>query len=173
MKPFITDGCKDGRYTFRLQLEGVKRERLADTLIGNCIVAYALPEKHSFESAWQFRIFMGNDEIFEFSSACTAVAGWQEVGSLTIGCMEGERDSGDSVFKKYPAPRFCIAAVDCLVYEEANVYSECGIVLHDSGGGEWIIAAGVSPGSVSVKTPFSEDRFLPEFSANDYSRVAL
>jgi hypothetical protein len=95
-----------------------------------------------------------SDDVFEFSSASTVVTGWQEVGSLNIKCMLGKANSMDGVFRKLSAGPFQVADVRCLVYEDAGVYSECGIVFYDDVGGEWTIAAGIPPGSVSISAPF-------------------
>ncbi|WP_157655502.1 hypothetical protein [Burkholderia ubonensis] len=173
MKPFITDARRDGRYTLRFQLEGVKREWLRDMLVGARIVAYALPEGHSLECAWQCRFLLDGGGILEFSSACTVVAGWHEVGSLNIKKIVGKDDSNRDIFHEIAVEKFFIASIDCLVYDDPDVYSECGIVFRDGSGHELIIAAGVSPGSVSVKAPFANELFAPEFSLGDYGRVPL
>ncbi|WP_147426769.1 hypothetical protein [Trinickia fusca] len=173
MKPFITDACKDGRCTLPFQFEGVERERLEHMLVGNCIVAYALPDGHSLEGAWQCRFILADGGILEFSSACTVVDGWQEVGSLNIRCIRGEADLKGDIFKSILVGRFCIDAVECLIYEDPSVYSECGVILYDFLGRELIIAAGVSPGAVSIKAPFSDEHFSPEFPLDNYCRIAL
>lgn len=173
MKPFITDARKDGRCTLPLQLEGIERERLGDVLLGSSVVAYALPEGHSLESAWQCRFLLEKGGTFEFSSACTVVAGWQEVGSLNVKHILQGEDLNERLFIEVKVERFHITAVECLVYEAQEVYSECGIVLRDATGRELIVAAGVSPGSVSIKAPFSKEPFSPEFVLGDYRRVEL
>jgi hypothetical protein len=172
MKPFITDACKDGRCSLPFQFEGIERARVEGMLLGRSIVAYALPAGHSLGCAWQCRFMLGNGYALEFSSACTVVADWQEVGSLNIEYLAiGEADEGAAVFQEYEIGSFRIAAVERLVYEDSHVYSECGLVFHDKSGMEVIVAAGVSPGSVSINAPFSRERFAPEFPVADYHRA--
>jgi hypothetical protein len=173
MKPFITDACKDGRCTLPFQLEGLKREQLEDTLVGKCIVAYALPEGHSLECAWQCRFLLAHGSVLEFSSACTVVTGWQEVGSLNIKYSHSEADRSADIFKEVAVAKCHIAAIQRLIYEDSRVYSECGLVIHDLSGREVIVAAGVSPGSVSVSAPFSDESFSPEFPLTYYRHDLL
>ncbi|WP_426401023.1 hypothetical protein ACN9M1_27515 (plasmid) [Ralstonia sp. R-29] len=171
MKPFITNASEGGRYLLRLQTEGVHRDQIADAFSSRSIVAYALPEGHTLKCAWQCRIFLDNNDVFEFSSACTEVAGWQEVGSLNIERIRMVENSADAIFRRVGIENFAIVSVDCLVYETPDVYAECGIVLRAISGEEVIIAAGVSHGSVSVQAPFSSLPFDPEFSLPDYTRA--
>jgi len=156
------------------QFEGIKREQIEGMLLGKRIVAYALPAGHSLGCAWQCRFIFGDSYALEFSSACTVVAGWQEVGSLNVRFIpSGKADEGDAVFQECKIEGFSIAAVERLIYEDSHVYSECGLVFHERFGAEVIVAAGVSPGSVSIKAPFSKERFAPEFAVGDYCCTSL
>jgi len=159
MKPFNTNASEGDRYVLRLQTEGVRRDQIADAFSSRSIVAYALPEGHTLKCAWQCRIFLDNNDVFEFSSACTEVAAWQEVGSLNIERIQTVENSADALFSRAGIEKFTIASVDCLVYETPDVYAVCGIVLRAVSGEEVIIATGVSPGSVSVQASFSSLTF--------------
>lgn len=171
MKSHVTHAGQGDRCVLHLQTEGVRRDEIADAFSSRRIVAYGLPEGHTLKCAWQCRIFLDNNDVFEFSSACTEVAGWQEVGSLNIERIHPVENSAGALFSKTSIERFTIVSVDCLVYETPDVYAECGIVLRAVSGEEVIIAAGVSPGSVSVQAPFSSLPFDPEFSVPDYTRA--
>ena len=171
MKPFITDALENGRHMLRMQFEGMERSELKDLFLRKCIVAYALPKGHTLETAWQFQICFDSGDVFEFSSACTEVQDWQEIGSLNINKINGI--ANENIFEKFNVESFCISNVEVLVYEDVNVFAECGIVLIGSPGSEVIVAASVSPGSVSVQAPFSTLPFQPEFSVNDYQRRAI
>lgn len=171
MKPFITNSLKNGRHMLRFQLDGMERCQLNDLFLDKCIVAYSLPEGHTLESAWQCRVHLDSGNIFEFSSACTEVDGWEELGSLNIAKVDSK--ASEDLFKRTKVEPFFICFIECLVYENTSVFAECGIVLRDNSGEEMIIAAGISPGSVSVQAPFTTLQFEPELSASDYRRMAI
>ncbi|PHV09511.1 hypothetical protein [Chitinimonas sp. BJB300] len=172
MKPFITNSKENGRPVLRLQCEGAKSENLKQLLEGLSITAYALPEGHSLASAWQLRFIFNNQLILEFSSVCTEVVGWQEVGSLNVKVID-DTDQFSNIFSITEIKEFLVTSVEYLVYEDSDAYSECGLVLRSSLGEEVIIAAGVSPGSVSVQAPFSTLDFEPEFPTSDYQRKSM
>ena len=65
---------------------------------------------------------------------------------------------------------FVIRNVERLIYEDAEVYSESGIVLKGEFAQEVIIAAGKAPGSVSIAAPFAIGDFNPEFANDQYQR---
>jgi hypothetical protein len=173
MKPTFSDACRDGRWMLCFQLDGLERELLKDILVGNCIVAHALHHEHSLTSAWQRRFVFEDGAVLEFSSAMTVVTGWQEIGNLNLKVTDTTNDLNGHVFREFSVGRFHIAAVECLVYEDPDVYSECGIVFRDLSGSEWVIAAGISPGAVSIGTPFADETFSPEFSVTDYRRAGI
>jgi hypothetical protein len=68
---------------------------------------------------------------------------------------------------------FRVESVERLVYEDADVYTECGIALKDSSLREIVIASGTAPGSVSIAAPFSTDGFQPEFAMEQLQRRRL
>jgi hypothetical protein len=43
MKPYITDACKDGRCTLRIQLEGVQCEQLKESLLVTTLLVARYP----------------------------------------------------------------------------------------------------------------------------------
>ncbi|KVF27191.1 hypothetical protein WJ07_06870 [Burkholderia vietnamiensis] len=173
MKPFITDACEGGCCSLPFQFDGITRERIEDALIGKRIVAYALPAGHSLACAWQCRFVLNNGYSLEFSSACTVVTGWHEVGSLNTKYHSMEADEGADIFQEFEIESFRIAVIERLLYEDSQVYSECGLVFHDGFGAEIIVAAGVSPGSVSINAPFSQECFAPEFPVAAYHRASF
>ncbi len=177
MKPFITNSLENGHHILRFQCEGVESRELKQWLEGTNITAYALPEDHSLACAWLLRLIFNDRFLIEFSSACTQVIGWHEVGSLNLKviriCEPSDDDPIRNIFSFTEIKEFLIASVEYLIYEDSDVYSESGLVLRSSSGEEVIIAAGVPPGSVSVQAPFSKLDFEPEFPTSDYKRKSM
>ncbi|MFC5475101.1 hypothetical protein [Paraherbaspirillum soli] len=176
MKPYITDAFKDGKFVLKFQCEGKSYEQIQETLQGTQVTAYAMPDTHSFQSAWLFQLFFSNGCVVEFSSSCTEVGGWQEVGSLNLRfdqelTLDQAQDA--TLCVKTGVEKFYVKSIDRLIYEDADVYAECGIVFSDSSGREILVAAGPAPGSVSVQAPFSTGEFQPEFAMTKYKRVSI
>ncbi len=130
-----------------------------------------MPNKQSLKCCWQFRINLDNGFWLEFSSACTEVGGWNETGSLNIKVSNKSEELLAEKYKKEQL-NYRVDAVEALIFDGKGVFSECGLVLVGRLG-ELIIAAGVSPGSVSVKLPSKENEFEPEFDCEEYTRSSL
>lgn len=171
MKPYITDSLENGRHVLRLQLEGIPRTRLNGILTGKHVVAYSLPEGHSLSAAWQYRMHFDDGTAWEFSSACTEIDGWQEIGSLNVRNVSNEPVS--HLFQRTDIIAFPIRRLEYLVHQDAKVFAESGLIFASDDGKEIIVAAGVSPGSVSVLAPFSSQPFEPELSPQDYARLPV
>lgn len=169
MKPFITDPEVSGKFILPLQFEGITRDRFRQLFVGSCITGYALPANHFLGCAWLLRLYIDKIGLIQFSSACTQTHGWQEVGSLNMKVVvDGDVDDYGTLFEFVGIDEFVIKSVGLLIYDDAATYAECGIVFYSSTGNEICIAAGVSPGSVSVKAPFSNEEFDPEFQPSSY-----
>lgn len=168
MKPFITDPQIDGQFILPLQFEGIARDCFRQLFVGSRITGYALPANHSLGCAWLLRFYFDKIGFIEFSSACTQTHGWQEVGSLNMKVVDSNANDGSKLFEFVGIDEFIIKSVGLLIYDEPATYAECGIVFYSSTGNEICIAAGVSPGSVSVKAPFSNEEFDPEFPPSSY-----
>lgn len=178
MKPYTTaEITASGKKLLRFQIEGAKQFSLWNLMYGNYVNAYCMPVKHGFDAAWRFQlIFEKINMSFEFSSAFTQIKEWQEVGSLNILVVKGDADNAvkiENFFLKHPIPPFFVEKIEKLIYEDDDVISECGIVLSGADGTEITIAAGVSPGSVSIAAPFATAPFDPEFSIEDYKRESM
>ena len=175
MKPFITNASEHGKFILRFQCEGKLREQIEETLLGSSIDSYAMPLTHSFQSAWIFRLYFDNGYCCEFSSSSTELIGWQEVGSLNIRFIknEDEQEESQNLLPKTYLDTFQVNNIEKLVYNDNDVYSECGLVFRDDQGKEIIIAAGISPGSVSVCASFTTGPFQPEFPVSDYQRISV
>ncbi|WP_143684918.1 hypothetical protein [Variovorax sp. KK3] len=72
-----------------------------------------------------------------------------------------------------PLTNFRVYSVEQLIYEDVDVYAECGLVLTDVAQRELVVAAGVSPGSVTVASPTSGDLFDPEPAIDKLRRRSL
>lgn len=173
MKPFITNALQAGKYILPFQVEGLRNGDLNSIFHQSCILFYGLPPQHSFRAAWLFRIVLDRGWIVDFSSASTSVGGWQEVGSLNIELSVSPSSKKDAEFIISDVQNFTIVKCERLTYTEPDIYAECGIVFTSQTGSELLMAAGTSPGSVSIRAPFSSDQFAPEFEMDKYQRHEL
>ncbi|MBC3915976.1 hypothetical protein H8L32_00630 [Undibacterium sp. CY18W] len=176
MKPFIIPILEDGKLILKFQCEGRNSEQIKETFEGTWITAYAMPDGHSLKEVWLFRLFFGNDYFIEFSSACSGVGGWREIGSLNLRIdriQNSDQGQESGIFKKKDIEPFYVSSITRLVYEDELVNVEGGIVFKDSNGKLLTIAAGIPPGSVSVVGPFSNGDFQPEFAIADYKEVVI
>ena len=176
MKPFITPKVSvTGKKMLAFQFEGIDASTLWSALNGQHIVGYAMPTGHSFQAAWLFRLILSGGGLLEFSSACTQVVDWQEVGSLNIRFVDHSSDVSADLGPGAPTiaiPALHLQALEKLVYEDADVVSECALVLHGEGE-EIVVAAGIPPGSVSVIASFTKGAFEPQFAISTCKRERL
>jgi len=172
MKPFITDAFQGGKFVLPFQIEGLPADQIAVPFEKAGVVAYGLPDSHTLKAAWLFRLVLNTGWVVDFSSACTEVGEWQEIGSLNLGFASKQPE--DSIrWRTQSLGDFEVKSIERLVYEDAEVYTECGIILTDLTEREIVIAAGPAPGSVSIATPFSTDTFQPELSIERLQRRPL
>ncbi|GAA4358786.1 hypothetical protein GCM10023165_54130 [Variovorax defluvii] len=166
MKPFITpEIMPSGKKVFTYQCEGVECKGLWTRLKGQQLIAYVLPEAHTLQTAWELSFVFGSGFVLEFSSACTQVGDWQEVGSLNICVPHRPPDVFATTEKnEIKIPAIDMVAAEKLIYEDDDVIVECGLLLRGRHGQEVVVAAGIPPGSVSVRAPFSAGQpFEPQF----------
>jgi hypothetical protein len=167
MKSFITPEISDdGRKVLYFQYEGIDEATFWNAIDGQYVIAYVLPIGHSFQAAWIFHLIFQNGKSIEFSSACTQVVGWEEVGSLNIRFFSHlPEDLFEYKFKidKVYFPVVKIQKIQKFVYEDADVISECGLVFIGTQGEEIVVAVGIPPGAVFVMKSFTDQRFEPEF----------
>lgn len=171
MKPYITNSFKDGKHILPYQIEGMDRACIAEVLAGSTMESYEIPRKQSLKSCWQFRVNLDNGFWLEFSSACTEVGEWEEVGSLNITISNRIEALSPEKYERKPLI-FKINGVESLTLDNKYIFSECGLVLIGRLG-ELTVAAGISPGSVSIKLPNQENEFEPELEYEEYSRCGL
>lgn len=172
MKPFITDAYQGGKFVLPFQLEGLPADQVGMPFKKSRVLAYGLPDSHTFKAAWLFRLVLDIGWTVDFSSACTEIGEWQEIGSLNLGFMR--ETPNDSVrWRMESLKNFEVKSAERLVYEDAEVYTECGIILTDLTQREIVIAAGPAPGSVSIAAPFSADTFQPELALEKLQRRLL
>ncbi|MBU1357768.1 MAG: hypothetical protein KKC79_05035 [Gammaproteobacteria bacterium] len=177
MKPFITpETSATGKSLLPFQSEGIVIATLWNSVCGRTVVAYSLPKGHSFQAAWLFQLVLDDGNVLEFSSACTQVVDWQEVGSLNIRFIKAS-DRGlseatpDMVLSA--TPEFRILTLSRLLYEDDDVISECALAFGGRDGEQIVIAAGIPPGSVSIAAPFSEEQFEPQFAMSTCRRESM
>ncbi|MEJ2416552.1 MAG: hypothetical protein P8Y45_06400 [Exilibacterium sp.] len=173
MKSYVENAYKNSQYRLVCQYSGVSAEDLAMLVLKNNVIAYELPKTQTLGCTWDFRLHLASGEVLAFSSKCTSVGGWEEVGSLSVALKAIAADSDSDVFSKVSIEKFYIANFSMLVYEEENVYSESGICFTDVCGNELIVAASPSPGAVSVDIPNIHTDFKPEFSVSDLKYKAM
>jgi hypothetical protein len=175
MKPYITPKLTEsGKKLLQFQLEGIDLRGIWNTICRNQVTGFSMPNGHTFTSTWEFHLhFCEENIIIDFSSACTEVKEWQEVGSLNMRfVLAGTVDNIATTpnILKHAIPFFSVEGLQKLIYEDDDVISECGLVFLGPNGAEIVIAAGISPGSVSVAAPFSTEPFEPQFSLSTCRR---
>lgn len=177
MKPFITPELSAaGKKLLRYQCEGIEAADLWNTMQGRSVIAYSMPAGHSFQAAWLLRLILSGSASLEFSSACTEVVGWHEVGSLNVRLVRPGAAGVTDAEIGMPVtsiPEVRLSAIQKIVYEDDDVITECGMALGGDGGVEVIVAAGVPPGSVSLAAPFTCQPFEPQFPLSACRREAL
>lgn len=172
MKPFITDAFQGGKFVLPFQIEGLPTDQVGVPFKNSRVLEYGIPDSHTFKAAWLFRVVLDTGWTVDFSSACTEIGEWQEIGSLNLGFSR--ENSNDSIRWRMESLRdFKVKSAERLVHEDAEVYTECGIILTDITKREIVIAAGPAPGSVSIAAPFSTDTFQPELAIDKLQRRLL
>jgi hypothetical protein len=142
---------------------GVPPEGLARNLVGRTVTAYAMPPKHSLEAAWLFTLYFEDGGNLEFWSEFYNTAGWNELGVLVVSSL-GEAVEGRSMNLeqfRVEIPSIRIAGCRKLLCEEDGFLAEYGLLLAGEDEENLIIAAGISPGSVSVRLPSDVSNFSP------------
>jgi len=172
MEPFIKDALVDGRYNLPLQVEGVDRGSLTQLLLGEKLIAYSIPQAQSLICAWEFRLYFSHGLTLDFSSATTGVGGWDELNSLNI-LFSKKSNTLPNKHNQVQYSFGVISDIKLLVFDEGNIYAECGVSLINQLQEELVIACSISPGSVSVKLRKSDNGFEPEMDENDYMLVSL
>lgn len=172
IKSYVENAYKDNQYRLVCQYSGVSAEELARVVLKNNIVAYELPKAQTLECTWDFRLHLASGEVLTFSSKCTSVGGWNEVGSLSIDLQVNVTDASSDIFIKKNIEDFYTTDYSMLAYEEDDIYSESGICFVNGVGAEIIIVAAPSPGAVSVSIPRIHEELKPEFSMSVYKRKA-
>ncbi|MBV7544644.1 hypothetical protein [Acidovorax sp. sic0104] len=177
MKPYITpEILPSGKRLLSFQYEGTNRHEIENLLKWNHIIGYSMPEGHTFQSAWIFRLILREGIFLEFSSACTQVIGWQEVGSLNI-LLKNSTEVGVSdeelILKTIEISEFRIEKLEKMVHEDADVISECGLIFRGPHDQEIVIAVGTPPGSVSIFSEFSHGAFEPQFLTSSCYRASV
>jgi len=178
MKPYITNAEVNGKYILPYQMEGagINYETIESAICDTCIIAYSMPKSQSLKSAWELRIYFNNNMCIDFSSAFTNIGGWQEFGSLNMKFTHKATSvnmKSNETYTYTEIDDFCIEDIKSLIYVDGDLFSECGIIFTNKNGQEFIIAAGVSPGSVTVKIPLCISEFQPEMEYETYKKVKL
>ncbi len=168
MKPYITNTMIDRTHQLPYQIEGIDRSNLPTLLKSKKIKCYEIPSGQSLKACWKFRITLFNDDWLEFSSACTNIGNWKEIGSLNIRYAKSGKVLPIDEYQKNECS-FEIQNVEQLILRDQDVISEAGLILKGEHS-EFIIAAGVPPGSVSIKITDTDSEFEPEFNIEDYVR---
>lgn len=173
MNPCIVDAFKNGRFVLPFQVEGLPAAQLGAPFEAAHVVAYGLPKSHTLRSAWLFRLVLDTGWTLDLSSACTGVGGWQEIGSLNLGFAREAPDNDAIEWVMRSLEDFQVVSVERLIFEDAEVYAESGIVFTDSTHREIVVAAGTAPGSVSIAMPSSMDALQSEFEIERLQRRPL
>ncbi|WP_157582024.1 MULTISPECIES: hypothetical protein [Rhodanobacter] len=162
------------RFRFDYECIGFGLDEIKSIIRENEIVSYSIPIGQSLTTTWNFRLNFRNLVCIEFFSRANAVSGWDETGSIVLRLADVAADDARSgVFETRLISGFNVDSVSLLVYQEDQINSECGMIFREKYGREMIVAAGVSPGSVSICADFSGDIFAPEHSLSKYCESHL
>lgn len=160
------------KYIFPFHLEGISYNEIIGSIKGLYIKSYAIPIKHSTKSAWLLRILFSKGFYLEFSSTPNDIGGWEEMGSLNIKLIKNFSKINNNIFIHKNIENFKVKEVFKLVHATEEIFSNSGIVFVSEEGKEIIIVCGVSPGSVSMKTPDnSVDKLDAELDLSDYKKI--
>lgn len=174
MKHYITNALKNGKYILELQIEGVGLNGFIEKVLDSTITAFSLPYSQSLSEVWELYVHFKEGFTFKLSSSCTSIGGWDELGSLNISFFDQTNfaDRLDrSIYITNDINEFLISELKYLIYEEGNVYSECGIIMVSPHGEQIIVAASISPGSVSMQHSSIKTKFNPELQIDKYTEI--
>lgn len=173
MKLYVEDAYVDGMYKLNCQYVGFSQSDFAVLMYTNKILSYEIPKTQSLKCCWLFRLNLINGERLTFSSKCTNVGGWNEIGSLNIAFDRPVEEYDRSIFNRESIEKHETKEVSLLTYSEENVYAETGVVLVNEVGGELIILCSPASGAVTVNIPGLKSELKPEFDFLEYKRKKL
>jgi hypothetical protein len=167
MKPFIIPKVTAaGKTLFGFQVEHFAQADL-ESLHNKHVISFRLAGKQTFQQAWDFEINFSDNVSAEFSSACTQLNGWHEIGSLNVRLWRRDEPSQYSAEVHQLMNDFTVDKIEKIVFEDEEIISECGLCFRSADGLRIIVAAGNSPGSVSVSMPGFDEKFSPQFPVED------
>lgn len=175
MKPYITDvnGDRSKKITLMCQMQGLQRAEFVHALTAHTIVSFSYPGNQSLQEAWLFSFTLDSGWNVTFSSVCADIGDWKEVGYLNVAFSLTLPTLNETDWIIIGVNNFLIKSVEWLVVNNDEIYVECGLVVKDALDREIIVAAGVSPGSVSISSPFSNNSFIPEFTTEQCTRLLI
>jgi hypothetical protein len=125
------------------------------------------------EQTWRFALNLDDGCKVVLSSIPIEIGKWKEIGCLNIALLRLPPALNEAKWTIITIPNFFVESTEWLVVNDDEVYVECGITVKDRLQREIVVTAGVSPGSVSVSMPFSNNSFNPEFGSEDYMRLPI
>lgn len=174
MKSYVEYSLRNGKKFLPVQYGGDMPESTLSGLVGSRLQAFGLPDKHSLTTAWYFALSFDTGCWLVFSSACTDIGGWDEVGSINLE-IHGDHDMGGKgdIFVWQTVEEFKVNMLGALRHENDRFCSDCGIFFDNGMGESLIICAGIPPGSVSVASGFSLLDFEPEIPVEKCRKIYL
>ncbi|WMW80553.1 hypothetical protein RF679_18220 [Undibacterium cyanobacteriorum] len=114
---------------------------------------------------------LSKNAIIKIQSEMNDIDGWHEIGCLEFSAVE----EIDVRMKIVPLDESWtrITSLEKLCHDSENCYAESGIRITNDQGMELTIVCDANPYVLSIKAPFFDDEFLPEYELISYKRIAL
>lgn len=173
-KSYVENAYQNGIFTLPIQIKPITIQEFKNVFLNTNIIAYgfsgSFPSMRTFKSANGFLLYFDNKKIVEFNSLKTMVNdGLDEYGSLK---MEIHNDSstirqGLMPIERFEIQPFIVNFITKLVYQDQQMYIDCGIVFSENDNNKFSIAAGFST-DVTIRTPFSNEEFDTDIAEEKY-----
>jgi len=158
--------------TYPLLFVETSKEEFIDILSREGLKRISYPKKHSLKETWCLRMDFSGNSTLEINSETFLAAGWSEVNCISVKKIKNPKDGFMGLEENIASIDFdgsFIKKITKLIYQEALVFFDCGMILRVDNIGDLYICGGVISGTVSVKFPSSENfgDFFPEIDLED------
>lgn len=116
---------------------------------------------HDFDCLYGL-VFRVDNYYYSFSTVLEGLAKWEEVGYLSVEESDSLSLSGADI-SEISLSEFVIDKVSSIVYEDEELYVSYGVRFLSLSGDVLLLAAGISPGSLTMKISGYENKYNPMF----------